>query len=90
MGLTRVVTTVQANCFYSKIKDHPEHKYSIVNHGMGFRSDFQKAGMYKFNGSSITVMDPGSAEPKVLYEMEVYAPQMSMAEQNNTMRMEMM
>ena len=90
VGLTRVVTTVQTNCFYSKIKDQPKHKYSNINHGMGFRSDFEKAGMYRFNGRSITVMDPWSAEPKVLYEMEVYAPQMSMTEQNNTMRMEMM
>ena len=90
VGLTRVVTTVQTNCFYSKIKDQPKHKYSTMNHGMGLRSDFEKAGMYRFSGSSITVMDPGSAEPKVLYMMEVYAPQMSMAEQNNTMRMEMM
>ena len=90
VGLTRVVTTVLTNCFYSKIRDQPEHKYSTANHGMGFRSDFEKAGMYRFNGSSITVMNPGSAEPKVLYVMEVYAPQMSMAEQDNTMRMEMM
>lgn len=90
VGLTRVVTTVKTNCFYSKIKDQPEHKYSTTNHGMGFRSDFEKAGMYRFSGSSITVLDPGSTEPKVLYEMEVYAPQMSMTEQNNTMRMEMM
>ena len=90
VGLTRVVTTVQTNCFYSKIKDQPEHKYSTMNHGMGLRSDFEKAGMYRFSGGSITVLDPGSTEPKVLYEMEVYAPQMSMAEQNNTMRMEMM
>ena len=81
---------MKTNCFYSKIKDQPEHKYSTTNHGMGFRSDFEKAGMYRFSGSSITVLDPGSTEPKVLYEMEVYAPQMSMTEKNNTMRMEMM
>ncbi len=90
VGLTRVVTTVKTNCFYSKIKDQPEHKYSTMNRGMGLRSDFEKAGMYRFSGSSITALDPGSAEPKVLYVMEVFAPQMSMAEQNNTMRMEMM
>ena len=90
VGLTRVVTSVKTNCYYSKIKDQPEHKYSTTNRGMGFRSDFEKAGLYRFNGGSVTVMDPWSAEPKVLYEMEVYAPQMSMAEQKNTMKMEMM
>ena len=90
VGLTRVVTTVRTNSYYSKIKDQPEHKYSTMNHGMGFRSDFEKAGMYRFNGNSITVMDPWSAEPKVLYEMEVYEPQMRMDNQKNDIRMEMM
>ena len=90
VGLTRVVTAVRTNCYFSQIKGRPEHKYSTTNRGMGFRSDFVKAGMYRFNGRSVTVMDPSSAEPKVLYEMEVYEPQMSMAEQDNTMRMEMM
>lgn len=27
VGLTRVVTKVQTNGFYSKIKDQPDHKY---------------------------------------------------------------
>ncbi len=94
VGLTRVVTSVQTNCFYTKVKDQPDHKYSTMNHGMGLRSDFEKAGMYRFNGSTVTLMAPGSAEPRVLYEMEVYAPQMAMAEQENTtkntMKMEVM
>ena len=33
VGLTRVVTKVQTNGFYSKIKDQPDHKWSTCNHG---------------------------------------------------------
>ena len=31
VGLTRVVTKVQTNGFYSKIKDQPDHKWSTCN-----------------------------------------------------------
>ena len=33
VGLTRVVTTVQTVCFYSKIKDHPNSRISTDNGG---------------------------------------------------------
>lgn len=46
VGLTRVVTKVQTNGFYSKIKDQPDHKWSTCNHGMGFWSPFNKANAY--------------------------------------------
>ena len=43
VGLTRVVTQVHTNCFYSKIKDQPDHRWSVCNGGAGFRSDYGKA-----------------------------------------------
>lgn len=36
VGLTRVVTKVQTNGFYSKIKDEPDHRFSDCNGGKGF------------------------------------------------------
>ena len=33
VGLTRVVTTVQTVCFYSKIKDQPNSRFSTDMHG---------------------------------------------------------
>lgn len=42
VGLTRVVTTVQTVCFYSKIKDQPNSRFSTDNGGKGFRTDFAK------------------------------------------------
>lgn len=41
VGLTRVVTTVQTVCFYSKIKDQPNSRFSTDNGGKGFRTDFK-------------------------------------------------
>lgn len=38
VGLVRVVTEVQTNAFYSKIKDQPSHRLSACNYGKGFRS----------------------------------------------------
>ena len=35
VGLTRVVTKVQTNGFYSKIKDEPNHRFSDCNGGKG-------------------------------------------------------
>ena len=52
VGLTRVVTKVQTNGFYSKIKDQPDHKWSTCNHGLGFWSPFNKAGAYRFTDST--------------------------------------
>ncbi len=48
VGLTRVVTKVQTNGFYSQ----PDHKWSTCNQGMGFWSPFNKAGAYHFTDST--------------------------------------
>lgn len=72
VGLTRIVTEVQTNAFYSVIKDHPEHHFSTCNYGKGFRSDFEKAGLYQFDGSTVRVLDPRKNDGSTLYEMEVY------------------
>ena len=93
VGLVRVVTEVQTNAFYSVIKDQPDHKYSTCNRGDGFRSDFEKASCYQFDGTTIRVLDAMKGDGSVLYEMEVYEPQMDMAaqeenEESFTMTME--
>jgi len=68
-GLIRVVGHVQKNAVYSKIKDQPNHKYSLCNYEKGLRTDFEKASMYIF-GETIKVREqPGSNE--ILYEFEV-------------------
>ena len=69
VGLVRVVTEVQSNAYYSKIKDQPEHRLSVCNYGKGFRSDFEKASCYRFNGTTITVLDSRKKDGSVLYEM---------------------
>ena len=46
VGLTRVVTKVQTNGFYSKIKDEPNHRFSDCNGGKGFFTELGKAGGY--------------------------------------------
>lgn len=71
-GLTRVVTKVQSNAFYSVIKDRLEHKFSACNRGQGFRSDFEKACFYRFNGTTVQALDPRSKDGSILYEIEVY------------------
>ena len=81
VGLVRVVTEVQTNAFYSVIKDQPDHKYSTCNYGKGFRSDFDKAANYQFDGSTIKVLDSRKGGGNVLYELEVYAPEMDMEAQ---------
>ena len=60
VGLVRVVTEVQTNAYYSVVKDQPTHQYSTCNYGKGFRSDFEKASNYLFEGTTIK------------YEMELY------------------
>ena len=82
VGLTRVVTKVQTNGFYSKIKDQPDHKWSTCNHGMGFWSPFNKAGAYRFTESTIQVLNTRKNDSSVLYEMELYDNEQSMSEQN--------
>ena len=82
VGLTRVVTKVQTNGFYSKIKDQPDHKWSICNHGAGFWSPYNKASAYLFKGSKIQVLNPRKNDGSILYEMELYDGEQSMSEQN--------
>lgn len=77
VGLTRVVTKVQTNGFYCKIKDQPQHKWSVCNNGEGIFSDFQKADTYRFRstpkGTSIQVLDRHDPQHEtVLLEMMVY------------------
>ena len=57
VGLVRVVTEVQTNAYYSVVKDQPTHQYSTCNYGKGFRSDFEKASNYLFEGTTIKVLD---------------------------------
>ena len=71
VGLTRVVTKVQTNGFYSKIKDEPDHRFSACNNGKGFFTEFGKAGGYIFDGSTVKVLDKRS-ENRVIYELEFY------------------
>ena len=72
IGLIRVVTEVHVNFFYSKIKDQPEHEYSICNHGKGFRTDIEKASEYIFDEATVKVLDSRAKDGSVLYEMEFY------------------
>ena len=82
VGLTRVVTKVQTNGFYSKIKDQPDHKWSTCNHGMGFWSPFNKAEAYHFTESTVQVLNTRKNDGSVLYEMELYDSEQNMSEQN--------
>ena len=81
VGLVRVVTEVQTNGFYSKIKDQPDHKYSTYNHGRGFRTDYEKASCYQFDGTTIRVLDARKNDGSILFEFEVYEPRMEMEAQ---------
>ena len=77
VGLTRVVTKVQTNGFYCKIKDQPQHRWSVCNNGEGIFSDFQKAETYRFThtpkGTSIQILDRHDPQREtVLLEMTVY------------------
>ena len=78
VGLVRVVTEVQTNAFYSKIKDQPDHRYSTYNYGRGFRTDYEKASCYQFDGTTIRVLDARKGDGSVLFEFEVYEPRMGM------------
>lgn len=88
VGLTRVITEVQTNAFYSKIKDDPSNKFSTCNYGKGFRSDIEKASDYQFDGTTVKVLDTRAKDGSVLYEMEVYDQENSMAETNATVQTE--
>lgn len=80
VGLTRVVTKVQTNGFYSKIKDQPNHKWSTCNYGKGFRTDFEKAEFYRFSGSTIQLLDSYRKDGSVICEIEIYGNENSMKE----------
>ena len=88
IGLTRVVTKVQTDGFYSKIKGQPEHKWSTCNHGRGFFTPYSKASFYRFNGGTVQVLNPRLQDGSVLYEMEVYPPAPQINEQTNNVKKE--
>ena len=71
VGPTRVVTKVQTNGFYSKIKDEPNHRFSDCNGGKGFFTELGKAGGYIFDGTAVKVLDK-RGENGVIYELEFY------------------
>ena len=80
VGLTRVVTTVQTVCFYSKIKDQPNSRFSTDNGGKGFRTDFAKADAYIFDGTTVKVKDARKQDRGVIYELEFYDRKQNMEE----------
>ena len=83
VGLTRVVTTVQTVCFYSKIKDQPNSLFSTDNGGKGFRTDFAKADAYIFDGTTVKVKDTRNKDRGVIYEFEFYDREQTMQEDTN-------
>ena len=83
VGLTRVVTTVQTVCFYSKIKDQPNSRFSTDNGGKGFRTDFAKADAYIFDGTTVKVKDTRNKDRGVIYEFEFYNREQTMQENAN-------
>ena len=83
VGLTRVVTTVQTTGFYSKIKDQPEHPFSVCNHGKGFYTDFGKAGEYIFDGMTVKMKDTRSKDHSVFCEFVFYDREQTMQEDTN-------
>lgn len=83
VGLTRVVTTVQTVCFYSKIKDQPNSRFSTDNGGKGFRTDFAKANAYIFDGTTVKVKDLRNKDRGVIYEFEFYDREQTMQEDTN-------
>lgn len=72
VGLTRVVTKVQTNGFYSKIKDEPDHRFSDCNGGKGFFTELGKAGEYIFDGTAVKVLDK-RGENGVIYAKDIFA-----------------
>ena len=83
VGLTRVVTTVQTVCFYSKVKDQPNSRFSTDNGGKGFRTDFAKADAYIFDGTTVKVKDTRNKDRGVIYEFEFYNREQTMQEDTN-------
>ena len=83
VGLTRVVTTVQTVCFYSKVKDQPNSRFSTDNGGKGFRTDFAKADAYIFDGTTVKVKDTRNKDRGVIYEFEFYNREQTLQEDTN-------
>lgn len=81
VGLTRVVTKVQTNGFYSKIKDEPNHRFSDCNGGKGFFTELGKAGGYIFDGTAVKALDK-RGENGVIYELEFYRENTEVNEMN--------
>lgn len=75
IGLARVVNEVHTNCFYSFIKDQPEHKWSRCNYGKGFRTDFAKASEYEFDGDTVRLLNPRIKDGRILMEFQVFPPE---------------
>ena len=71
VGLVRVVTEVQTNAYYSVVKDQPTHQYSTCNYGKGFRSDFEKASNYLFEGTTIKVLTAEAVMAACFTKMEL-------------------
>ena len=76
-----MVTKVQTNGFYSKIKDEPNHRFSDCNGGKGFFTEFGKAGGYIFDGTAVKVLDK-RGENGVIYELEFYRENTEVNEMN--------
>lgn len=66
VGLPRVVTSVQGNALYTKIKGQPEHRISRINDGMGLRMDFYKATNYRFGDTVKVYTDPNDEKSLLL------------------------
>ena len=43
VGVVRVVSKVQSNCFYTRVEGQPGHMWSTANDGLGLRCEFQPA-----------------------------------------------
>ena len=62
-GQKRVVQKVQTNGVYSGIADEPDCKFSMLNHGKGCWTGFEKASSWVFStDGSITLLNPRTGE----------------------------
>lgn len=72
VGLVRQVKQVQTVGFYSVIKDQPNHRYSVCNHGKGFFTPFEKASAYIFDGDTISQLDTRKNDGSILMTFAFY------------------
>ena len=61
-----------------------DDKYSNCNYGKGFRTDFEKASYYRFNGTTVQMLDSRAKDGSVLCEFEVYAPEQRIDQSQNS------